>query len=84
MCNFSPNGLSFFGHHDSPSNLAESRYPRRTLIQRDNVPAFIDMVGQENNSRQNGFLYVVGQGLHVKKPLSQDLDKDVFITPKAK
>jgi hypothetical protein len=29
---------------------------------RDNVPAFIDMVGQVNNSRQNGFLYMVGQG----------------------
>ena len=25
---FSPNGPSFFCHHDSPSNLAESRYPR--------------------------------------------------------
>ena len=26
---FSPNGPSFFGHHHSPSNLAESRYPPR-------------------------------------------------------
>jgi len=25
---FSPNGTSFFNHHDSPSNLAQSRYPR--------------------------------------------------------
>jgi hypothetical protein len=37
------------------------------LRERDNVPAFIDMVGQENNSRQNGFLYMVGQGLSREK-----------------
>jgi len=29
---FAPNGPSFFGHHDSPSNLAESRYPRRDCL----------------------------------------------------
>jgi len=33
------------------------------IVVRGHVPAFIDMVGQENNSRQNGFLYMVGQGL---------------------
>jgi len=42
------------------------------------------MVGQENNSRQNGFLYMVGQGPSHEKAFSQDLDKDVFSTPKAK
>jgi len=28
----------------------------------DNVPGILDMVGQENNSSQFGFLYMVGQG----------------------
>ena len=33
----------------------------------DNVPGILDMVGQENNSSQFGFLYMIGQGLSREK-----------------
>jgi len=35
---------------------------------RDNVPGILDMVGQVINSRQIGFLYMVGQGSSRENP----------------
>jgi hypothetical protein len=49
----------------------------------DNVPAFIDMVGQENNSRQNGFLYMVGQGLSREKAFVPGLGQRCFFNTKS-
>jgi len=49
----------------------------------DNVPAFIDMVGQENNSRQNGFLYMVGQGLSREKAFVTGLGQRCFYNTKS-
>ena len=47
------------------------------------VPAFIDMVGQENNSRQNGFLYMVGQGLSRGKAFVPGLGQSCFYNTKS-
>jgi len=35
----------------------------RVMLIRGHVSGILDMVGQENNSTQSGFLYMVGQGL---------------------
>jgi hypothetical protein len=47
------------------------------------VPAFIDMVGQANNSRQNGFLYMVGQGLSREKAFVPGLGQRCFFNTKS-
>jgi len=40
---------------------------------RDNVSGFLDMGGQENNSTQSGYLYMVGQALSREKVFVQIL-----------